>query len=68
MERSTKNSAIRNCQRLLKDDAKTNKSSQQQRAGDWKEWMAGLDDRLRSRRKERHRDTGPGPGGDQDNH
>ena len=30
--------------------------------------MVGLDDRLRRRREDRHRDTGPGPGGDQDNH
>jgi hypothetical protein len=61
-----KKSAIPNCQRLLNDDARSGKSSQRQRAGEWREWMAGLEDRLRRRREDRHRDTGPG--GDQDTH
>ena len=63
-----KNSAIPNCQRLLNEDAKMSKPSQRQRAGEWREWMAGLEDRLRSRREDRHRDTWPGPGGDLDTH
>ena len=55
-----RNSAIPNCQRLLNDDAKTSKLTQRQRAGEWREWIAGLEDRLRRRREDRHRDTGPG--------
>ena len=61
-----RNSAIPNCQRLLNNDAKTNKPSQWQQAGEWREWMAALEDSLRSRREDRHRDTGHG--GDQYTH
>ena len=57
-----KNSAIPNCQRILNIDAKTPKSGQQQRAGEWREWMSGLEERLRTRREERQRDLGPGGG------
>ena len=52
------NSAIPNCQRILNVDAKTPKTGQQQRAGEWREWMSGLEERLRTRR-ERQRDLGP---------
>ena len=61
-----KNSAIPNCQRMLNDNAKLNKPCQRQRSGEWRVWMAGLEERLKRRREDRRRDTGPG--GDQDTH
>ena len=39
------NSAIPNCQRMLNVDSMMTKSSQRQRAGEWREWMAGLGER-----------------------
>ena len=47
---------------MLNDDAKTIKSSQWQRTGEWREWMAGLEERLRRRREDRREDRRGEPG------